>query len=249
MTVKDIYTFLDQRFPFSSAMSIDNVGLLIGDSDSEVTKVLVCLDLTSLSLEKAINIGAELIVTHHPVIFEALSEITADSLVYKAIKNNISVISAHTNLDNGVGGVNDCLAEVLGLENIKKVDTGEELIIRKGALASPLSPEAFGKFLKEKLNITPRFNLGGKNIKNILVCGGSGGSHINSLISENCDALVTADVKYHLFLDAAEKEITLFDCGHFHTENLVVKPLTQLLSSAFENIEFTCFEDSLVTEV
>lgn len=249
MTVNDIYAFLDQKFPFASACSDDNVGLLVGSGDIEVKSVLVTLDLTKAAIEEAERLGANLIITHHPVIFAPLSEIKRDSLVYSVIEKNISVISAHTNLDNGVGGVNYCLADALDLENQEAVDTGEELVIRMGELNTPLSPDDFGKVLKERLNITPRYNEGGKAIKRVLVCGGSGGNHIASALSKNCDALVTADIKYHLFLEAARCGITLFDCGHFHTENLVIKPLTSLLKEAFPNTEISCFEHALVTEV
>lgn len=240
---------MNKHFPFDSAMKSDNVGLLIGSMDTNVDKVLLALDCTDATIDTAISLGAQLIITHHPVIYDPIFNVETDSVVYRLINNGISVISAHTNLDNSKGGVNDCLADTLNLTDIKTVDTGEELFIRKGNLKKSLTPKDFALFLKEKLGITPRFNIGGKVIKKVLLCGGSGSDLLEVAIKENCDAFVTADVKYHFFLSAIKNGITLFDCGHFHTENVVILPLKKLLEDNFNGIEFFSFTTPTVDEV
>ena len=121
MTVNDIYSFLNEFAPFDTACDFDNAGLLIGAKDAEVDKCIIALDCTEAVVDEAIQKGAQLIITHHPVIFSGLKSVLADSLVYRLIENNISVISAHTNLDIADGGVNDCLAKALGLKDVKKI--------------------------------------------------------------------------------------------------------------------------------
>ncbi len=121
-TNQDVYNAINQMAPFSTAMSWDNVGLLIGSSETPVKKALLALDVTSPVLEEAVSTEANLIITHHPIIFKALSQIQADSLVYRLIAAGISVISAHTNLDMAPGGVNDSLAACLGLMNLHPFD-------------------------------------------------------------------------------------------------------------------------------
>lgn len=239
MTVNDIYSFLDERFPFSLACDFDNAGLLLGDKNATVTKAVVCLDCTVSAVDKAIDLGAELIISHHPVIFSGLKEVLSDSIVHRIIQNNISVISAHTNLDSACGGVNDTLASILELENVESVTGDDGLIYRKGTLKNPLSPAALAKFVGEKLGIAVRYATGTRDIKTVAVCGGSGADFLYDTAAQGLDALVTADVKHHFFVDADRLGITLIDGGHFHTENVVINPLTALLQKQFPDIIFT----------
>lgn len=238
MTVNDIYSFLNERFPFLLACDFDNAGLLIGDKNATVTKAVVCLDCTVSAVNRAVEMGAELIISHHPVIFSGLKEVLSDSIVHRIIQNNISVISAHTNLDSGDGGVNDALAAVLELENIEKIYGGDGLIYRKGSLKNPLSPVDFAKFVSKKLGISARFTEGAAPVKHVAVCGGSGADFLYDAAALGMDAFVTADVKHHFFVDADRLGITLVDGGHFHTENVVINPLTELLKEQFPYISF-----------
>ena len=137
MIVYDIYDFLDEKYDFSSALEYDNVGLLVGDGRDKVTGVLVCLDCTDEAITEAVKQGANLIVTHHPVIFDPLKSVTEQSLVYRLIKIGISVISAHTNLDQADGGVNDALAEAVGLSDVEKIADSEGFFYRIGELSEP----------------------------------------------------------------------------------------------------------------
>ena len=121
MTVNEVYEFLDEKFPFNTARSYDNPGLLVGDGNDKVTGVITCLDCSDEAIDKAVEIGANLMVTHHPLIFKPLYSVTSDSLVYRLIRNGISLISAHTNLDVGDGGVNDSLCNAIGLKNVENI--------------------------------------------------------------------------------------------------------------------------------
>ena len=246
MTVNDIYSFLDEKFPFALACDFDNCGLLIGDKNATVTKAVVCLDCTASAVDTAIKSGAELIISHHPVIFSGLKEVLSHSIVHRIIQNNISVISAHTNLDSACGGVNDTLAAVLQLENVEKVISSDGLIYRKGVLKNSLSPAEFAKFVGEKLSISVRYTAGARDIKNVAVCGGSGADFLYDVAAMGLDALVTADIKHHFFVDADRLGITLIDGGHFCTENVVINPLTELLQKQFPQISFTADNTSPV---
>lgn len=242
MKVSDIYNFLNDMAPVQTALSYDNVGILVGDPDADVSKAVVALDCTPAVLKMATDEKAELIITHHPVIFEPLKSVVKGegNVVYDCLVNKISVISMHTNLDLAVGGVNDCLANELELLNIQSVVDDEGFSFRMGELKAESSADEFAQYIKSKLGGCVRYTDGGKPIKTVAVCGGSGGSEL-LLAMENADAFVTADVKHNLFVEAASKGYTLFDAGHFHTERVVVTPLTKVLSENLKSVEFIGF--------
>jgi dinuclear metal center YbgI/SA1388 family protein len=244
MTAQDIFEFLNQKYPTFTACGFDNVGTLVGDRNQTVTKVMVALDCTMPVIKEALKNGCELIVTHHPVIFSGLKSVLSDTLVYEIIKNGLTVISMHTNLDQGDGGVNDTLCDVIGLKNVETVETPDKFLIKKGEI-SPLSADDFAKRLKEVLNYPVKY-VGENQIKNVLVCSGSGAQYHTLLQTHGCDALVTADVKHNNFLDAAQNGFALYDCGHFNTEVVVIKPLCELLSKEFNNIQFIANCDSQI---
>ena len=249
MTVNDIYAYLNEFCPFDTACDFDNVGLLVGDKNATVTKAVIALDCTLDAVNQAIETGAELIITHHPVIFSPLKSVTAESIVYRLIKNNISVISAHTNLDVADGGVNDCLAATLNLCDVETVVADDGFTFRKGVLDTECTPDEFALYVKNALNFSPRFTVGQGKIKTVAVCGGSGGDMLYDALNAGADALVTAEVKHHVFLDAADIGFTLIDCGHFNTEDVVVKPLKNLLSKKFPDITFTTNHKSYIHSI
>lgn len=247
MTVQDIFEFLNQKYPTYTACGFDNVGTLVGDRNQTVTKAIVALDCTMPVIKEAVKNGCELIITHHPIIFSGLKSVLSDTLVYEIIKNGLSVISMHTNLDQGDGGVNDSLCNAIGLTNIETVETHDNFLIKKGEIA-PLSADDFALHLKTVLNYPVKY-VGEGEIKKVLVCSGAG-SQYHTLLKENgCDALVTADVRHNNFLEAAQNGFALYDCGHFNTEVVVVKPLCELLSKQFNNIQFIANCDSQIKTV
>ncbi len=237
MTVKQAFEFLNNRFPVSTACDFDNVGLLIGDWDKTVNRVLIALDCTLETVEKAVTENCELIITHHPVIFAPLKNVLKGSVVYEIIRNNISVISMHTNLDVGAGGVNSSLCNAIGLENVEFYIASDGYILQKGSIKE-CSADKFAEYLKKSLNTVVKYVDGGKIIKTVLVCSGSGGEFITDAIKGGFDALVTADIKHHQFLEAKDNGISLFECGHFNTEDVVIEPLCDLLKTEFKDIEF-----------
>lgn len=246
MTVSDIYKFLDAFCPFSTACEWDNSGLLIGDKNATVTKVIIALDCTDSVITEAEITGAELIITHHPVIFPSVNSVLSDSVVHRLVKSDISVISAHTNLDKAERGVNYCLAKFLGLHSVSSIDVSDGFSIRCGELESPFTPDEFVKYVGEKLGIMPRYCVGNRNIKRVAVCGGSGGDFLGDAIKAGTDAYVTADIKHHVFLEAAHQGITLIDGGHFATEDTVIAPLKNLLSINFPKITFRTNHSSVI---
>ena len=238
MTVKDIFDFLNEKFPTETACDFDNVGLLVGDPCAEVTKAVVALDCTPSAVNTAKENGCQLIITHHPIIFDPLKQVLAGSAVYEVIKSGISVISMHTNLDVGIGGVNDCLCSALSLENVKKVAAADGYLLNVGEFSSPLCPEVLAVYIKEKLGGGLKYFGANKEIKRVLLCSGSGGSYVTEVKKHNCDALITADIKHNQFLDAERLGISLFASVHFETEDFVTEPLKQLLTQNFSSIQF-----------
>ncbi len=237
MTVNDIYTFLNDKYDFSSALPYDNVGHLVGSLGSAVTGIVVCLDCTEETVTCAVENGANLIVSHHPVIFEPLKSVTEESIVYRLIRNDISVISVHTNLDQADGGINEALAKVIGLSNIEKVTDSEGFVYRIGETKQPISADDFAAAVSEKLSLPVKYVGANTHIKRVAVCSGSGGSMLSEIAETGVDAYVTADIKHDVFLDAHCLGMVLLDAGHFNTEDIIVTPLAKELQKAFKGIK------------
>ena len=240
MKVKEIFKLLDERFPVNTAREFDNVGLLIGDGEAEVQKVVIALDCTLETLKFAVCNGCNLIITHHPVIFSPLKKLLAGEIAFEAVKNGLSVISMHTNLDVAEGGVNDSLSHAIGLQNLEFITASDGYTLQSGEVPS-LSANEFAGALKETLGGAVKFVDGGRKINKVLVCSGSGGDYLSLALELGFDALLTADVKHHLFLTAYDNGISLFDAGHYNTEDVVVEPLKELLCAHFPKTEFITF--------
>ncbi len=246
MKVQEIFSYLNERFPFNTALDFDNVGLLIGDKSATVTKIVVALDCTLEVVEFAKELGAELIITHHPVIFTGLKSITEETVTYKAIKNNISVISAHTNLDIADGGVNDALCEALGLTNIENLVCEDGFIIRKGELNAEMSAKDLAEYSAKALSANARFNDGGKLIKTVAVCSGSGSDMLFDAINSGADAYISSEIKHNVFIEAANNNFTVIDLGHYATEKVIVPKLCSMLKLKFPELEFSSYENEIV---
>ena len=238
-----IFDFLCSKYPLDTAAEFDNPGFLVGDKKDTVKKALVCLDCDITAVKKAAETGAGLIVTHHPVIYDPLKSVTAGSVVYEAIKNGISVISMHTNLDIADGGVNDCLCSALELNNVKPYVAHDGFILRSGELDSDV--DSFAKLISKNLGYSVRYTGKGK-IKRLLICSGSGCDYMDEAIENGFDGLVAADSKQRHFIKAINTGFSLFDCGHFASENVVVKPLCDLLNKQFGDVEFTPYSHELI---
>jgi len=244
-TVADILAFVETLAPRYMQYEWDNTGLLCGSRSQEVKKILVALDAFEGVCREAKEVGAELLLTHHPLIFDAPKAITDESDVGRSImfliQNGISAVNAHTNLDCAPGGINDTLAAILGLQNIEIVDPkGTDVLyglLRIGNV-TPQSLPAFLAHVKEKLSCQGlRYADGGKMVSRVAVGGGSCGSDLLDAAKAGCDTFVTADVKYNQFHDAQAMGINLIDAGHFCTENPIVPVLAEKIAAAFPEIE------------
>lgn len=229
-TVKDIYNYMDLIAPFNTQEEWDNSGLLVGDKTAEVSKILFALDVTSDIINQAIDCGAELIITHHPMIFKPVSNVLSDSLIYKLIKNNISIICAHTNYDKAIDGVNDILCKTVGFDSVSKI---ESTCLNVAELYREISADDFVKRVKNSLGGSVRFNSTNNNIKKVAVCSGSGSDYLSLSKELNCDALLTGDASHHAFLDANEMGILLVAAGHFETEMIAMEPLMNKIKNQF----------------
>lgn len=218
-------------------MGFDNSGFLFGRETASVTKALLALDVTSAVVDEAIELGAELILSHHPLIFSPLKSVTDEKLLRLA-QHQIGVISMHTNLDIAQGGVNDALMAALGAEVQGGLD--EYGCGRVGKLEKAMPMEEFLPFCKAVLKTAGlRYYDSGRQVSQLAVMGGSGGDSLETAYRLGCDSYLTADIKYHQFLEAQELGINLIDGDHFCTENLVIPVLAQRLRAAFPEIEFT----------
>ena len=232
-TIRDIYNYIDSFAPFNTQAEWDNSGLLVGNENSVVNKIIFALDVTSDVIEQAKTVGADLIVTHHPVIFKPVSNVLNDSLIYKIIENNMSIICAHTNYDKAIDGVNDILCFTVNADRFEKID---DTFLNIATFNNTYSTDEFAKHLKAKLNGAVRYNNLNKNINKVAVCSGSGSDYLSLAKELQCDALLTGDASHHSFLDANEMGIVLFACGHFETETIAIKPLLEKIENEF-NIE------------
>lgn len=239
-TVKEILDFINSLAPFDTQESWDNSGLLIGDPDRQISRAALALDATCATVTAAKENGAQLLITHHPVIFSPVKKILADSIPYRLLSGGISAISAHTCLDSAQGGVNDTLAAILELEDIRplELDGTDTPLVRIGKLKTPMSGDEFAKHVAEKLGCRLRLADSGKTVTTVAVCGGSLSSLVYELIGK-ADAFVTGDLSHHYFIDAADSGLTAIAAGHFETENPVVAVLADKLSTQFPDVEFT----------
>lgn len=231
MLIKTLLKKISKEYPLNLAEKWDNVGLIIGDEEKEVKKVQISLDCTEGAIDKAIEEEVNLIITHHPLIFGGISNITnKDPLgrkVMKLIENGIAVYSTHTNLDSAHGGLNDYIVKKLGIEkskvlDIKKDKDGNNIggIGRIYSLPEETNLLEYGKEVKEKLSLDEIKVVGNldRKVKKVAIVNGSGASYLNKVKKQGVDLFITGDVKYHDGLDAKELGIGLFDIGHYESE-------------------------------
>ena len=230
----------------------DNVGLLVGDEAQRISRVLVCLDITRENVRAAVDFGADLIVSHHPLIFEPMKNITENTvtggIVRTLIQNNISAFCMHTSFDIADGGMNDLLAHKLGLENVRKFtpdecvgEDGEMLegIGRVGVLARPMLLSEFLVHIKSTLGSAALKYCGNPNetVQTVALCSGSGGSELYAAYHSDADVYVTADLKHDHGRIAREIGLNIVDAGHFETENIICEFLAEVFANRFPELE------------
>lgn len=240
-TVGDISKIIESIAPAGLQEEWDNSGLLIGFEDRQVSKVLTCLEINMDVVEEAISKGAEMIISHHPLIFGGISSLNADTpkgaVIIRLIRHGISVYSSHTPFDKAPGGNNDALAGVLGLKDItvldgSKVPSAEDMIIkpsqmhigRIGKLKKPLRFSQVIDLVCDELRINPSMISAAGNLDRVIskigLCTGAGAEFTEAAAQQGCEAFITGDVKYHQAQDAREMGICLIDAGHYGTEKI-----------------------------
>lgn len=234
-----IIKYMNELAPEYLAEDWDNVGLLVGNKYSTVKKVLVALDCIDSVIDEAIELGANLIVTHHPLIFKPIKKINSDTLngiIYKLIQNNISLYSAHTNFDIADGGTNDILANKLGLKNIEILDITDEGskqygIGRLGVLDKDTTFLEYAKNIKQILNLSSMNIIGDidKKIKKVALCTGSGSEYLVKAYEKGADLYISGDVKFHDAQKAQELGICWIDATHYASENIAMPILAKYL--------------------
>ena len=246
--VKTVFAFLQEKAPFELQLGFDNAGFLVGRADAEVSRILVSLDITEPVIQEAAELGAQLIVAHHPVIWGGAKTVTDQTPTGRKLlamaERHIAAICAHTNLDAVADGVNDALARRLGLADIAQLKQdgvdgqGRPYGIGRVGTVEEQPLDTFAPFAKERLGSNGvRLVDGGRPVRKVAVGGGSCSDMMGDALALGCDTFVTADVKYDGFLDARALGINLIDAGHFPTEDVVCPVLREWLAQRFPGVE------------
>jgi len=242
MTTGELYNCLDKIAPFKNQDKSDNAGLLVGNCNAEVKKILVCLDVTNKVVAEAVEKGIDLIIAHHPLIYRPVSKILSGDPLHALVRSNISLIAAHTNLDVAVGGIADLMLARLGFPKSETVilpinpdGSGYGRIIE---LDSPIYAEDLAGKCKTAFDCTVvRYVDSGKAISKIGVSSGSAEESVEAALNAGCDAFICGEVSHDRMLFAADYGLTLIEAGHFHTEDIFCEDLVNRLKSQFKEIE------------
>jgi dinuclear metal center YbgI/SA1388 family protein len=239
MQIKELLDALERFAPLPLQDGFDNAGLQIGLTEVEATGALLCLDVTEAVVDEAIRVGCNLIVSHHPLLFRPLKCISGHSYIdrclMKAIKNDIVIYSAHTNLDNARGGVNYKIAEKLGLTDVGilepkagESEAGSGII---GRFSQPISEAELLQRLKERFTVgCVRHNeLTGRQVERVALCGGAGAFLLKNAIEAGADAFITGEIHYHDYF-GHEGEILMAEIGHYESEQYTSEILFDILS-------------------
>lgn len=252
LKVIDVKNIIEEFAPVKLKEHYDNVGLMVGELNKEVTSVLVALDCTKDVIEEAKKKQCNLIFTHHPLLFRKPSSITCETLngskIMELIKNDISLYSAHTNLDSTEGGINDIVMKILGFEEceIMEYSTGGDLkenksgIGRVAVLKETLTLKELCSKVKKEFNI-PYIRYSGeetKEIRKVAVINGSGQDYFSMAKKMGADCIITGDTSYHYVSDYCEEGIGIIDAGHFGTEWPAFKYIGQILQNKLINKGF-----------
>lgn len=245
--VNNIIKEMELLAPTYLKEDFDNVGLMVGDKNKEVKKVLLALDCTLKVIEEAKKENVELIITHHPLIFKRPSSITTDTLqgkkIIELIKNDISLYSSHTNLDSVENGLNDTIVSILGFDNSKILEKNKRDdkagLGRIVSLNESIQLEDLISKIKKSLNINNLRVVKGKDkVNKIAIINGSGQDFIGKAVALGADCIITGDTTYHFASDYKEMEISILDVGHFASEQITFFNVMENLKEKFKDVEF-----------
>ena len=237
MTVQQLYEIIDRLAPFATQAEGDNSGFLVGSAAQDVDTVLLALDLTEPVIDEAVACGAQLIVTHHPLMFSPRRSLTDGDyegrLIRRLVREDISLIAAHTNLDQAPGGINDTLAECCGLTNV----SGEGFF-RCGLLPSPLPASEYAEELRKRLRTEVRLmGPGDRLVRKAGLCSGGGSDEWHDAAEAGCDAFISGEIKHHHALALADSGLVGLECGHFATEEPGIRALAFALQKQLNQVE------------
>ena len=250
MKVKELTGWLDGRYPSSAAEHWDNVGLLVGDDEEEVSHVFLALDLTESTLAQAIDAGADMIITHHPMIFEGQKKINNHTFtgrrILSLIKHNIQYYAMHTNYD--ILGMADLSADYLRLTDREvlsvtaETQEGQDGFGRVGELPRKMSLKECGEFVKNALSLNDVKIYGDPDtmVEKAAICTGSGKSMISDVLAKGADVYVTGDIDHHTGIDAVASGLPIIDAGHYGTEYIFMKAMRKILEEKYPSLQITC---------
>lgn len=237
MNVREIYQLIDRVAPFETQADFDNSGFLAGRAEQEVDTVLFALDVTEPVIDEALSLGADLIITHHPLMFSPRRRLTDEDyegrLLLRLAREGISLIAAHTNLDQAPCGINDTLAELCGLQ-----DVAGDAYFRCGFLSEPVSAGEYAAFLSGRMNTAVRL-MGPEDamVRKVGLSSGGGSDSWTLADETRCDAFISGEIKHHLALAMADRGIVGLECGHFATEFPGIAALAAALQNAVNTVE------------
>ncbi len=247
--IKDIYEAINELAPFDTQMDWDKSGFSVGNIDTEAKTVVMALDITDEVIDFAIEKKAQLIVTHHPLLFNPIKKLMSTDLVYRLVQNGIHTIGAHTNWDSAMLGVNYVLAKLLNLQNIEPLTVENEPapLARIGDLPEEMAAEEFIAMAKKSLNAgNITYTKGKEKIKRVAVIGGGGGDFWKACADNGADALLTGDSGYHNYLGAHKEGIMLATAGHYETEYPAIVALRDILAEKFPDTEFITTQNDYI---
>ena len=243
MKVADIIKVIEQFAPLTLAESYDNCGLMVGDANASITKLLLCVDVTPEIVEEAITTGAQMIVAHHPLIFAPIKKFVDKSSTERAllmlIKNDISLYIAHTSIDAAIGGVSFALGKKLNLSQMQVLSVAHPKGEGYGVIGELSEPMVYGDFISLLKDVTgmPYIRTTAPikaMVKRVALCGGSGSDLLEKAISSGADLYISADFKYHAFF-LAEKSISIADIGHYESEKVVLELFYGIIIKKYPN--------------
>ena len=255
MTVQELFCFFEEKFERDLCASWDNDGLSCApDPQKEVKRVLVALDPTAEAVERAISGGFDVLLTHHPLLFKGIKALTPACTVPRKLLQlalgGVAAMSFHTRLDAVVGGVNDILAEKLGLlEVVPFAPEGEVLCGRIGTLPAPLDAADFALLVKKALGAPAVLISGSGTVQRIALCGGEGGDFLEAARELGADLFLAGRIGYHRMLDAPEDGMLTLEAGHYATEFPVCEHLAELTLAADPTIAVEIFETAKIRTV
>ena len=250
MTVRDLYEALSVRIPSTLSEDWDNDGLMCcPDPDKAVKKVLFSLDVTDAVVAHAVTVGADVIVSHHPLIFAPLHAVTPDNAVAKRVltlaRAGISVFSFHTRFDRADGGVNDTLARKLRLTDVMPLGEGEASLGRIGTLSEEMPLEDFAEYVKVALGAPAVQALDAdRAVFRVAIVGGEGKDFISVAIAAGVDTYLSGRLGYHAMQDAP---INLMEVGHYYTERAATEALSAMVSEIDPGIQCEIYTPNPLT--